>query len=200
MFTFGGEKGVKKVNVEDNEKLYKEVCDMARCVVEFMDAKELTISQKISPRSTLVSHPTTNTNKSQMKSAPISVKGVGRTISFDPPQNVISNKENLNIISEISASLSQESILASGSKNRNSGKNLDEESFFLNSWMMILFNTNMAISGQSTSDSGNALILRKVTEALIDLITLYSVELNEENLCSAEGPALENILLIHERF
>ena len=241
MFTFGGEKGTKKVTAEDNDKLLQEVKDFAKKVVDYMDVANKDSSEPINhnfshftPKSVMninqmnISHlnqggmnlnnnPSLVMGQNQsmgrisgLKSAPISVKGMGKVISFDAPMiTSIQNKESLNIISEISASLDGDSIYNSSCKNSKSKKINNEDDFFVNSWMMILFNTNH--DNANSKEENYQLILKKVTETLISLITLFSVTLKDDKIIYQKSYNLEkekslskhaktNLFLIHENF
>ena len=121
----------------------------------------------------------------------------------------IQNKESLNIISEISASLDGDSIYNSSCKNSKSKKINNEDDFFVNSWMMILFNTNH--DNANSKEENYQLILKKVTETLISLITLFSVTLKDDKIIYQKSYNLEkekslskhaktNLFLIHENF
>ena len=240
MFTFGGEKGTKKVTSEDNDKLIQEVKDMAKKLVDFMDSANKESSEQtiqnfslFTPKSDInqmnISHmnqggmflnnnpslvsgqnqPMSMGRSAGQKSAPISVKGMGKIISFDTPFITRNqNKESQNIISEISASQDGDSQYNSSCKNSKSKKINNDDDFFVNSWMMILFNTNNNFS--NSKEENYQQILKKVTETLISLITLFSVSLKDEKIVYQKSYELDkesvskseksNIFLIHESF
>lgn len=40
-FNYGGEKGRKKLNEDDERKEYEQICDLARQCVEYMQGKQM---------------------------------------------------------------------------------------------------------------------------------------------------------------